>query len=132
MRRGEVEQMLGRQIREMRIQKGLSQRDLAKRTGIFSSYISRIENGHIVPAIDTLEKLAQALETPLYQFFHEGEAHAPSLKATRETIPKTEWGSSGKWARFLGRFQPLLARMDEDDRKFLLVIASWLGRRRKA
>lgn len=124
--------MLGRRIREIRIQKGLSQRDLARRTGIFSSYISRIENGHIVPSLETLEKLAQALETPLYKFFYEGDGPPLSLNPVKGTTLKAGWGGSGKWARFLRRFQRLLARIDEDDRKFLLVIASWLGRRRKA
>ena len=121
--------MLGRRIREVRRQKGMSQGDLARRTGLFSSYISRIENGHVVPSLETLEKLAQALETPLYQFFSEVEGPPGPVKAG---IPKTEWGGSGKWARLLRRFQRLLSRMDEGDRKFLLAIASWLRRRRKA
>lgn len=121
--------MLGRRIQEMRTQKGLPQRELARRTGLFSSYISRIENGHIVPSLETLEKLAQALDTPLYQFFPEDQA---PLRPAKAAIPKTEWGGSGKWARLLRRFQRLLSRMGEDDRTFLLAIATWLERRRKA
>ncbi len=123
--------MLGRRIREMRTQKDMSQGDLARRAGLFSSYISRIENGHVAPSLETLEKLAHALDMPLYQFFSEEDAPHGSLKASRATIRETEWAGSGKWKRVLKRFRRLLSRMDEDDRKFLLAIASWLGRRRR-
>jgi transcriptional regulator with XRE-family HTH domain len=44
-----------------------------KRTGLLRCYISRVENGHTVPAIETLEKMARALEVPLYQLFYDGE-----------------------------------------------------------
>src|SRR5712664_692224 len=36
-------------------------------------YISRVENGHTVPAIETLEKLARAMEMPLYQLMYDGQ-----------------------------------------------------------
>jgi predicted transcriptional regulator len=45
--------------------KDLSQGDIEKHTGLPRCYISRPENGHTVPAIDTLEKLARALEVPI-------------------------------------------------------------------
>ena len=51
-------------LRELREQKNLSQGDIEKRTGLLRCYISRVENGHTVPAIETLEKLARALEVP--------------------------------------------------------------------
>jgi transcriptional regulator with XRE-family HTH domain len=60
-------------LRELREAKKLSQGDIEKRTGLLRNYISRVENGHTVPAIETLEKLARALEVPLYQLFYEGE-----------------------------------------------------------
>jgi transcriptional regulator with XRE-family HTH domain len=56
-------------LRELREGKNLSQGDIEKRTGLFRCCISRVENGHTVPAIETLEKLARALEVPLYQLF---------------------------------------------------------------
>jgi transcriptional regulator with XRE-family HTH domain len=60
-------------LRELRESKNLSQGGIEKRTGLLRCYISRVENGHTVPAIETLEKLARALEVPLYQLFYDGE-----------------------------------------------------------
>jgi transcriptional regulator with XRE-family HTH domain len=68
--------VIGDRLRELRDSKGLSQGDIEKRTGLLRCYISRVENGHTVPAIETLEKLARALEVPMYRLFHEGEAES--------------------------------------------------------
>jgi transcriptional regulator with XRE-family HTH domain len=65
--------IIGDRIRGMREEKKLSQGDIEKRTGLLRCYISRVEIGHTVPAIETLEKIARALECPLYQLFYEGE-----------------------------------------------------------
>jgi len=59
--------IIGDRLRELREAGHLSQGDIEKRTGLLRCYISRVENGHTVPAIETLEKLARALEVPLYQ-----------------------------------------------------------------
>jgi transcriptional regulator with XRE-family HTH domain len=61
--------IIGDRLRELREGKSLSQGDIEKRTGLLRCYISRVENGHTVPAIETLEKMARALEVPLYQLF---------------------------------------------------------------
>jgi len=60
--------VIGDKLKALRAQKNLSQGDIEKRTGLLRCYISRVENGHTVPAVDTLEKLAAALEVPLYGF----------------------------------------------------------------
>jgi transcriptional regulator with XRE-family HTH domain len=70
--------VIGDRLRELRDQKELSQGDIEKRTGLLRCYVSRVENGHTVPAIETLEKLARALEVPLYQLFYDG-AQPPKL-----------------------------------------------------
>ena len=62
---------IGTTIRGFRLQKGLSQGDVEKRTGLLRCYLSRVENGHTVPSLDTLAKIAQALDLPLAQFFAE-------------------------------------------------------------
>ena len=74
--------LLAGRLRALREAKKLSQGDIEKRTGLLRPYISRIENGHTVPSVETLEKLARALEVRLYQLFYEGErppklAHLP-------------------------------------------------------
>jgi transcriptional regulator with XRE-family HTH domain len=71
--------IIGDRLRELRETKKLSQGDIEKRTGLLRCHISRVENGHTVPAIETLEKLARALEIPLYQLFYEGKSR-PSCR----------------------------------------------------
>ncbi len=65
--------LIGKRIRELREEKKLSQGEIAQRTGLLRHYISRVENGHTVPSLETLERLAAALDLPLYQLFHEGD-----------------------------------------------------------
>jgi transcriptional regulator with XRE-family HTH domain len=62
---------IGTTIRAHRLQKGLSQGDIEKKTGLLRCYLSRVENGHTVPSLDTLSKIASALDLPLSQFFME-------------------------------------------------------------
>ncbi len=116
--------IIGDRLRALREEKKLSQGDIEKRTGLLRCYISRVENGHTVPALETLEKLARALEVPLYQLFYDGEEppELPNLPK-RKSADDIVWGSAGKEARFLTRFRRLLARLDEADRKLLLYMA---------
>src|SRR5260370_17000773 len=107
--------IIGDRLRALREEKKLSQGDSEKRSGLFRCYISRVENGHTVPAIETLEKMARALEVPLYQLFYDGEEppKLPNL-LKRKSSGEIAWGSSGKDARFLGNLRRLLAKADED------------------
>ena len=59
--------VIGNRLKELRESNQLSQGDIEKRTGLLRCYISRVENGHTVPAVSTLEKMARALEVPLYR-----------------------------------------------------------------
>lgn len=65
--------IIGDRLRVLREQKNFSQGEIEKRTGLLRCYISRVENGHTVPAVETLEKFARALEVPIYQLFYDGE-----------------------------------------------------------
>jgi len=119
--------VIGDRLRVLREQKNLSQGDIEQRTGLLRCYISRVENGHTVPAIETLEKLARALEIPLYHLFYDGE-NPPTLKLPAEN--GNGWGSSGAEARILDKFRRVLARTEEGDRKLLLVLAGQMSRRK--
>ena len=123
--------VIGDRLREMREGKNLSQGDIEKRTGLLRCYISRVENGHTVPAIETLEKMARALELPLYQLFYDGDAppKLPNL-LKRKTADDIVWGSSGKEARLLSRLQRLLGRVEQSDRKLLMSLAQKMATRR--
>jgi len=110
-------------LRAMREAKRLSQGDIEKRTGLLRCYISRVENGHTVPAIETLEKMAGALEVPLYQLFYLGE-EPPKLQELPKRKPSDDivWGSAGKEARYLNKLRRLLAKTEEADRKLLFYM----------
>lgn len=121
--------VIGQRIRELRESKGLSQGDIEHRTGLIRSYTSRVENGHTVPSIETLEKYARALEVPLYRFFYDGEEppRKPKLLPAEEAEPM--WGASAKeWAE-LRRFAKAFSRMDARDRILLLGLAQLMAHR---
>jgi transcriptional regulator with XRE-family HTH domain len=122
--------IIGGRLREMREEKKLSQGDIEKRTGLLRCYISRVENGHTVPAIETLEKMARALECPLYQLFYEGEEppKLPNL-LKRKSSDDIAWGSVGKDARYLNKLRRPLGKTEEGDRKLILHMAQKMANR---
>jgi transcriptional regulator with XRE-family HTH domain len=124
--------VIGDRLRALREARNLSQGEIEKRTGLLRCYISRVENGHTVPAIQTLEKLARAMEVPLYRLFYDGE----NLPKTGD-LPKyqseddTAWGQSGKDSRVLNQFRKLLPQANENDRELLLFMAQKMASKAK-
>ena len=121
--------VIGDRLRDLREHKNFSQGEIEKRTGLLRCYISRVENGHTVPAVETLEKFARALEVPVYQLFYDGEEppklpHLPKRKSADDIA----WGSSGKDARLLTKFLRLFRKMDESDLKLLFFVAQKMAR----
>jgi transcriptional regulator with XRE-family HTH domain len=121
---------ISNRLRALREEKKLSQGDIKKRNGLFVSYISRLENDHMVPKIETLEKMAHALEVPLYTFFYDGE-EPPPKQHKRKTVDKNAWGNSDKDSRTQARFCQLLGKMNERDRLLLFSVANYLVSRLK-
>lgn len=120
---------IGERLRELREAKNLSQGDIEKRTGLFRCYTSRVEHGHTVPSIETLEKYARALELPLYGLFYEGKSKPKTrLLATEGTQCRR---GNKKEERELRLFVRLLARMQERDRLLLLAMAQQMARTKK-
>jgi transcriptional regulator with XRE-family HTH domain len=122
--------IIGDRLRALREERKFSQGEIEKRTGLLRSYISRVENGHSVPAVETLEKFARALEVPIYQLLYDGE-EPPKLKdlPTRKADSKL-FGASGKDARVLEKFRRLLSRMDAKDQSILLHAVEKMARRK--
>jgi transcriptional regulator with XRE-family HTH domain len=120
--------VIGDRLRDLRESRNLTQGDIEKRTGLLRTYISRVENGHTVPAIETLEKLARALGVPLYQLFYEGKEppELPNL-VKRQNSGESEWGSSGRDARYLHKLRKCLSRTAERDRQILLSVTQKLA-----
>ena len=119
--------VIGDRLKQLRESKNLSQGDIEKRTGLLRVYVSRVENGHTVPSVETLEKMARALEVPMYQLFHEGEA-AQSVRSWKH--PKdTEWGTVGRTADYFDKLRELLVKMEPEERNLLLHMAQKVARR---
>ena len=119
--------IVGERLKQIRESKDLSQGDIERKTGLLRCYISRVENGHTVPAIETLEKMARAMEIPLYQIFYEnGNGKEPeTLKLTSRPALKL----SGKDAGILSRLAGLVPRMDDQNKTILLNIARKMAAR---
>ena len=85
--------IIGDRLRALHEEKKLSQGDIEKRTGLLRCYISRVENGHTVPAIETLEKMARALEVPLYQLFYDGGSRPSFPTCQSAGLPMKSYGA---------------------------------------
>ena len=104
---------IGETIRNYRLQKGMSQGDIEKRTGLLRCYLSRVENGHTIPSLDTLAKIATAMDVPLGQFFndHHSNGNAKNLP------PLTE-----DEVRFLSQVRRYSSNLNDSDRKLVLAM----------
>ena len=103
---------IGTTIRAQRLQKGLSQGDIEKKTGLLRCYLSRVENGHTVPSLDTLSKIALALDLPIAQFF------ADDTLGRQLNTQKL----SDEELRFLTQIRRYSSNLNESDRKLLLTM----------
>lgn len=123
--------VIGTRLRKLREDKDFSQGDIEKRTGLLRCYISRVENGHTVPSIETLERLAAALEIPLYQLFYEGDGPPPlpnlSKRQTTEELAMDV--GNEKDLRFFEKVRRVVSRISEKDRQLLLYMAQKLASR---
>src|SRR6202008_4687808 len=103
---------IGTTIRAFRLQKGLSQVDIEKKTGLLRCYLSRVENGHTIPSLDTLSKIAGALDLPISQFFAEdgGNRHLNPQKLSDDEL------------KFLSQIRRYSSNLNDSDRKLLLAM----------
>ena len=113
---------IGYRLRMLREEKNLSQGDIEKKTGLLRCYVSRVENGHTVPAIETLEKMARALEIPMYQLFYDGDK-PPEVPKLLKKNAREDWASQGKGARYFSKLCRALSQASEADRKLVLHMA---------
>ncbi len=116
--------IIGDRLRAIREHRRLSQGEIENRTGLLRCYISRVENCHTVPSLETLEKFARALETPLYVIFYDGEIPSPVVILSEHNGNRDGgWGASGKSARFLHKLRSSLSNMTVKNRAALLLFA---------
>jgi len=111
--------LIGEVLKEVRKAKNLSQGDIENRTGLIRAYISRVENGHTIPSLPTLEKLAVAMEVPLWQIVQGtsgGPTPAPIVEPRKDGIP----AGVRKELRFIER---AMVKMSARNRKLLVGVA---------
>lgn len=104
---------IGETIRNFRLQKGMSQGDIEKRTGLLRCYLSRVENGHTIPSLDTLAKIASAMEVALAQFF--ADNHAENGHKNLPQLSEDE-------VRFLTQIRRYSSNLNDSDRKLVLAM----------
>jgi transcriptional regulator with XRE-family HTH domain len=104
---------IGETIRNYRLQKGMSQGDIEKRTGLLRCYLSRVENGHTIPSLDTLAKIATAMDLPLAQFFNESEGENGHKAAPH--LAEDE-------VRFLTQIRRYSSSLNDSDRKLVIAM----------
>ena len=83
-----VNELLGKRIRALRKQKGLSQEQLAERVGMSSKYLGEIERGQVNCSVDIVERISKALDlelTDLFDYQHKQNRKA-LLKKTNALI----------------------------------------------
>jgi transcriptional regulator with XRE-family HTH domain len=110
----------------------MSQGDIEEHTGLLRCYVSRVENGHTVPSLETLERFAGVLDVPLYQLFFSGDEAPPTPNLTpRRTLDELtgDNGDKGIDAQFLLKLRNLLGRLAEPDRDVILSLAKRLAAR---
>jgi len=123
--------VISTRLRKLREERNLSQGDIEKRTGLLRCYISRVENGHTVPSLGTLEKLAAALEIPLFQLFYDGE-EPPTLphlgeRLSAEDVLRDHESESDQ--KFLQQLKRIIGRIGEQDRELVIHTARKLAAR---
>lgn len=121
--------IIGDRLRDLREGMKLSQGDIEKRTGLLRCYISRVENGHTVPAIETLEKMARALEVPMYKLFYEGTAPPELLKLPKRASENEKlFGAKGKDADYLHKLRRILGKTDLRSQALILHMAQKMAK----
>jgi len=121
--------LIGDRLKTLRETKNLSQGDIEKRTGLLRCYVSRVENGHTVPSVETLEKFAAALKMPLFHLMFDGDKPPAQPKSAK---PSTEDSleSSRSGALLMRKLLPLLAKMNQDDRNLILFMAGRVSKKK--
>jgi transcriptional regulator with XRE-family HTH domain len=120
--------VIGDRLKTLRETKDLSQGDIEKRTGLLRCYVSRVENGHTVPSVETLEKFARALEVPLYHLMFDGDKPPVMPKAAKHTEEES-LESSRSGALLMRKLVSLLAKMSQDERNLILFLAGRVSKK---
>jgi transcriptional regulator with XRE-family HTH domain len=110
---------IGKRLLTLRITRNLSQGDIERRTGLLRCYVSRVENGHVIPSLEILQRWANALEVEVYQLFFEGEGKPePPSTGAMEALDRRE-----------RELVALFRQVNEEDRKFMLDVGRQMAKK---
>jgi len=115
-------------LRQLREAKKMSQGDIEQKTGLLRCYISRVENGHTIPAVETLEKFARALDVPMYQLFYDGDKPPKAIDLPKENSKLFGSSGKGKDARILHKLQRYLGALKPQQVDLVLAVASKMAK----
>lgn len=121
---------IGQRLRELRTARRLSQGELEGRTGLLRCYTSRVEHGHTIPSVETIEKYAIALGVSLATFFSKDVARPriklPAFSEAVKQVPTPRKRLESN------KLSAALAAMERQDRQFLVGLAQRLAKRHRA
>jgi transcriptional regulator with XRE-family HTH domain len=119
---------IAERLRSIREDKGLSQGDVERRSGLSRCYISRVEHGNTTPSVETLERFARAFDMKLYQLLYDG-SEPPKSEPVGNFDGGKGGATKGKNARFLAKLRCHLAQMNERDRTVMMATVSQMAQR---
>jgi transcriptional regulator with XRE-family HTH domain len=120
--------LIGERIRALREKHGLTQGDIEERSGLLRCYTSRVENGHTVPSLETIEKMARALNLPLYRVFYDGEKPPEIEPLVTDGRRKLPFGKNAADSKYIQALLRAVSDMDAANRKQLLQKARELAK----
>ena len=121
--------IIGDRLKQLRESKHLTQGDIERLSGLLRCYVSRVENGHTIPAVETLEKLARAIGIPMYQLFYDSDSPPRERPKFDRNGDGRSWGTSRRETRYLTRLRQHLEKMTWSDRFLLLHVTHKMATR---
>lgn len=104
--------LIGKRIRELRRERGFTQGDVERGTGMLRAYVSRVEHGRTVPSLESVERFAAFFRVPLHEMFRlapeDGDGPGPE----------------GRGAAFLSLLAGYVRRMGVPERDLLVELAT--------
>ncbi|MBZ5672183.1 MAG: helix-turn-helix domain-containing protein [Acidobacteriia bacterium] len=117
---------IGARLKALRLAKGLSQSDVIRRSGLAGPYLSRVENGHTVPTLRSLETLAKAFQIEFYQLFYNGQNPQAVVTFERECAEQVRQAMAER-DQILKKVQVATLRLSEHLGYMSKLVASGLG-----
>jgi transcriptional regulator with XRE-family HTH domain len=118
--------LIGDRLKVIRESKNMSQGDVEKKTGLLRCYLSRCENGHTIPSLETLEKWSNALDISMSQLFAENGKAADPIRAVKNDHVRLSRAATNHLRHVSAAF----SRMEPKDMAIIAQLAKKFSERR--